>query len=226
MTAPTGKALREELSEALADTGNARWSADQLRGFINRAMTEAVMVRPDANARYQTVGPLAQGAEQSLDSLASEALVFMGGVRNMGSDGSTPGAAVTNADKATKDAIAPNWAVAKAESVVVDVVWDDHVARTFWVSPPVPSSPDVHLMIRVAREPTAVTDGNEDDPVDLPATYRQPIHLFALAHAYRLNTDAASKQLADNYYQQAMQLLGRQLQVLNASPPRSKGDSG
>lgn len=226
MTAPTGQALRTELAQALSDTANARWSADDLRGFINRAMDEVVTVRPDANTVYKSVGPLAEGAEQSLDTLAPEALLFVGGVRNMGSDGSTPGAAVANVDKAAKDAIAPNWSVAKAASSVEEVVWDDNVPRTFWVWPPVPSSPDVHLLVRVALSPTAITAGNEGDAVDLHAAYRQPVHLIALAHAYRVNTDAASKQLADNYYQQAMQLLGRHFQVLNRTPPRTKGDSG
>lgn len=217
-----GTDLLDAVAGELSDTGNSRWSRDDVATFVTRAMTWIVTVRPDARTVTETV-QLAQGSEQSLSSLVTGGLRFQGAVRNMGSDGNTPGRAIRDTDKATMDRVVPAWSASQPASTVRDMLFDANRPDAFWAYPPIPSTPAVHVQILVAKAPTEVTTGNEGSDVDLTDEYFEPTVAYATALALRRQTDAGSAQEAQAYMQEARNLLGVARQSVGQAPPQTKG---
>lgn len=217
-----GTELVDAVAAELADPTHVRWSRDDVRSFVSRAMTWLVDKRPDAHTVSESV-QLAAGAEQTVSSLVTGAMSYRGAVRNMGSDGNTPGAAIRDVDKATIDAINPKWTAARASSRISNAVFDANRPSAFWVYPPVPASPNVHVEILVSKTPTALTAGNEGDDVDLGDGYREPVIAYAISLALRRQTDVGSLEQAQAYAAVAQNMIGVSREVVAASPPQAKG---
>jgi len=218
-----GTELIDAVAAEVADTAHNRWSRDDVAAFVTRAMTWTVVVRPDANTVSEVV-QLAQDSEQSISSLVSRALRYQGAIRNMGSNGSTPGRAIRDTDKATMDRIAPSWANSAPRATVRDCLFDPNRPDAFWAYPPIPATPNVYVELLVAKDPTEVTTSNEADTVDLTEEYREPVVGYATGLALRRNTDTGSAQLAQNYIAEARNLLGVARQTVGGSPPTAKGE--
>lgn len=113
--------------DLLKDEGNDYWDEADLVNFYNRSASATVNLRPDANT-VNAVIKLAAGASQTIPSRGN-AIVDI--IRNMGTDGATPGPALTVTDKqlmalyepewpeATQDAEARNWAAVSRRRFIV-----------------------------------------------------------------------------------------------------------
>lgn len=208
--------VRDQLSD---NDATKRWSDPALFQYMTVAQRLLVQLRPDANAQIKTI-QLAGGSQQSVPATAYR---FMGGVRNMGQDGATPGKAVRNTDMATKDEYDPDWMEKLGELAVIDeCVFDAQVPTVFWVSPAVPTTTNVHLAIRVSELPGTIDDTTDD--FDVPEIYQYPLLLLILHLAYAENTGAGNKQLSQGYLQQARQALGLKSQIEGRLPPAAKTD--
>lgn len=156
-----------QASEIAEDESNVVWTTAQALEWLNDAQKAICTLRPDASTIN---GPvlLVAGTKQAITGRR-----VMDLVRNMGSDGLTPGLAIRLIDKKIKDEFEPNWHTETAALIVDEYVYDARDPKRFYVSPPVDTGTDVYVEISQAINPTNVpTTG---DPIDLDDVYSTTI---------------------------------------------------
>ena len=109
-------AVIASVAEVLSDNAYLNWTQDQLLGWLNDGQRAIVLVRPDASQITDAL-LLVSGTRQSLPSGSVRLMTV---IRNMGSDGITPGQAVRLVERATKDELDPDWHSADADTVLRD----------------------------------------------------------------------------------------------------------
>ncbi|KKL79463.1 hypothetical protein LCGC14_2014610, partial [marine sediment metagenome] len=77
-------------------------------------------------------------------------------IRNMGSDGATPGDAIDLVERGVKDALDRGWHKADKSKVVDEYVFDDRAPVDFYVSPPTDDTTDVYIELSQAIVPATV----------------------------------------------------------------------
>jgi hypothetical protein len=115
------------------DETHIRWPEAELIKHINDGQREIVNLRPDACAVTESIS-LVVGVKQSIPATAIRLLDI---VRNMGADGSTPGAAIIPADMDKVRRYNPGWATTTASSTVKNYMYDPRIPGVFYVFPPV-----------------------------------------------------------------------------------------
>ena len=171
-----------QASDLLFDETNVRWPETELLRWMTAAQRQIVLHRPDAYAINQSV-QLVAGTKQSLPSNGIRLLRV---VRNMGSDGSTPGRAIRWIDQDIMDAHVPAWHTETAATAVKHAMTDERDPKNYYVYPPVPASPQVHVEIIFSSEPSALTDGT--DTIAIDSIYAGPILDFVLFRAFAKDT--------------------------------------
>lgn len=169
----------------LFDDTNVRWTEAELLDYINDAMRQVVMFRPDSNAKNEAV-QLVTGTKQTIPASGIRLLRV---VRNMGG-GSTPGKAIREISRLTLDAEIDGWhEAANHGSIVRHYVFDDVDPRTFYVYPGLATGITAYVEIIYSANPTTVDDAA--DPLDLKDQYINPVLDWVLYRAYTKDTDYA-----------------------------------
>ncbi len=150
------------VAEILQDTTSVTWTSAQLIEWLNDAIRALVLVRPDASAITSAM-QLAAGTKQVL---AAGELRLIRVVRNMGSNGTTPGRVIRLGDMMALDAFNPDWHTETAAVVVKEYMFDEARPDEFWVTPPVHATTAVWVEAVRSVLPTAVTAAGDTIPVD------------------------------------------------------------
>ena len=152
------------VSDTLRDVNNVTWTKPNHVAFLNDAIRALVLVRPDASSVTADM-TLAPGTRQEL---AAGELRLIRVVRNMGTDGSTPGKAVRLGSMDSLDAFNPDWHTATAATAIREYMYDEARPDEFWVSPPVHATIAVHVQVMKSVLPAEVTGygGSDVLPVD------------------------------------------------------------
>ncbi|WP_070988473.1 DUF6682 family protein [Halofilum ochraceum] len=217
------KPIIDTAARQLSDTGNTRWGRDALADYLSWTLAEMAGLYPDSVAELDTM-KLTSGAEQDMPA---DVIRWMGGVRNMGSDGSTPGRAVHNGDLATQEAFDPDWITRRPKKEVRDVFFTLSAPRKFYVAPPISTAnSDVHLQYKAAKQPPDGEAIAADETAELPVTddYFNVVLNGVLAYAYGEDTGYADLQLADRYAQSFYQALGIDRKAKRRTVPAAKED--
>lgn len=168
------KRLLWRVSTTLTDT-----RPQQFTRFPERDMVAALQcgVRalckylPHAGARSITMR-LQPGARQSIARIPASHVKHLDGsastdlypillqelTHNMGSDGLTPGRAITIADRQRLDMLDPLWRT-RSGSTVEQYAYNPQDPLAFWVVPPVPSSPEVWVGVSLVAPPAPIAEG-------------------------------------------------------------------
>ena len=175
----------------LHDTGNDRWSADDLFGWLKSGQRQAAILKPDVSVTNAS-SVLVAGVKQSIPT---------GGIQlinipyNMGvSPGTTPGAAIQFVDPKTMAQLNPTWTTDTAAAVVQNYMFDPLDPKVFYVYPAQPSSGFGYVLIVYSVTPA--------DPATIAAVitlddiYEPTLLDYVLYRAYA--EDAAQSQLALN----------------------------
>jgi hypothetical protein len=120
---------------------------------------QSIKLVPQAN--------ILNGDGSSAVAVQGISLVGAGVVRNMGSNGTTPGRAVRIIDRKTQDTADPDWHLAsRAGTVVRAVMHDPLLPHYFYVDPPVHASTPVWVELAWNAQPTRVANtGTPGAPV-------------------------------------------------------------
>lgn len=160
---PTTALVKDVLwrvSVQLLDTAPqfARFSERECVHFLNDGQVAINKFVPSAAARLDAV-KLALGSRQSIDTILAAnckpadgstpganilGTQFLSPRRNMGSNGTTPGAAIRVVDRDTLDVSDPLWHT-RTGTTIKAVVVDPQTPRFFYTYPGVPASPDVWI---------------------------------------------------------------------------------
>jgi len=188
-----------------ADATGYRWTDQELIDAINDAQGIIAVYRPDCFPVNEVV-TLVAGSKQSIPSAGYRLLDV---IRNIGSDGTTPGRAIRPTDRDTLDAYDPYWHTNTKKSEVKNSVYDERNPTTFWVNPPVNSGVKVELLY--SKRPTTLTATNND--LAIADAYFEGIVLFVLFRAYAKEADfGGNAALANSYLNLFGGLMGMKLQ--------------
>lgn len=185
--------------DATAGTNPANWL-----DYLNDAQRALMIVRPDANAVTESV-KLVAGTRQTLPN---DSLRLLDVSRNMGIDGTVVGNTIRLAERDAQDMVRRDWHK-KTGVVIRDVYYNDKKdPDVFWVSPAVPSTPDVYIEITTSKMPTEVSDA-DTDAIGVSDIYATAMQQWMLYRAYALATQALNQwQRAQFYFSSFFNVLG------------------
>lgn len=199
--------ITNDAGTILLDKIQERWPDTELLRWLNDGQRETVNLNPFANPVTEAVR-LVGGTKQDMSELAGEtdnsgtsidrALHVIGVVRNMGTDGSTVGRAISRMEMATLDARRPDWHTDTADSQVKHWVYDPLNPRVFYVTPPQPDTGTGYVELAYSASPDDVDLGQA---IVLNDIYRNALLDYVLYRAYSKDADFGSADLATNHRQ-------------------------
>ena len=209
-----------EAARLLLDKGNDKWPRSHLAHAIAFTLREIVGLRPYALSELDTM-KLAAGYEQQVPA---DVVRWLGGVRNMGSDGATPGRTIVDGNWKTLKAFDPDLYGRRPGSEVREVYWDESTPRVFYTYPPVTSQTDVHIQFQGAKAPPDGSTIEQDETTVLPISEDYAATLLDGVMAYALSeqfgpVNERSPNEAQAYANRFYQGLQRDYQVKGRFEP-------
>ncbi len=212
-----GRPLITSVSGELNDPDFVTWSEADHIANLNSAMKQIVIVRPDA---YSIVESLLLTPGESKHSLSTGSIRLLDVIRNMGSDGSTPGRAIRVIDRASNDLFNRDWHKAsKAKTVIREVVYNDKYPRILYTDPPAHGTTAVYIEVAISKSPPGIADADVDT-IPIPDVFEQPIRQYMLHLAFAVETESQSSMAKSRaYLQDFYNSLGLKTKVDRAFTP-------
>ena len=202
-----------QASEIVQDESNVVWTAAQGLRWLNDAVLSIVSVRPDAYAllRIQVLSP---GTRQTITGLR-----LMSVIRNMGTDGSTPGRAIRLVERGVKDDYSLDWHSDTATTAVKEYMYDARTPKTFYVWPPVHATTNVTVELNESFAPSAITNTAQAVPLEdiyVPAIIEWIVYRFLIRDA----EENPNIQRSVMHFQNFFAMLGVQVKADMAINPK------
>lgn len=140
-------------------------------------------------------------------------------IRNMGTDGNTPGRAIRLVERAAKDESDPDWHVETPASTIKEYVLDDRDEKTVYVSPP----PDSGLWIEVLQAVNPVNITDSTDTIDIEDIYSPALLEWVLYRFFGRDSEETPNYVrANGYLRNFYQLLGIKAQADMKFSPKTR----
>jgi len=195
------------VEKKLLDESNADYTKADLIGFYNLSLRLIVSLIPRAYTITSSI-KLASGTQQSIPS---DGLALVGVPRNMGTNGTTAGAAIREASLDAFNQMFPNWSTTTAAAVIKNFMRIPGMDASFFVYPPSDGTPYVQC-VNSATPPTTTYDVEglwEDDKIPLSDEFVGAIPDAMLFHAYDDDSDMPGNTTRSQiYYNRLLQNLG------------------
>ena len=192
----------------LLDTGNTRWTREELLGWLNDGQRQIVLLSPQTNNTVEVI-QLNEGTRQEIPASGWKLLDV---IRYMGTDGQKPGRAIRVVSQELLDATDPNWHGARKTDAPSNFVFDLQEQDVFYVYPP--NTGRGYAQINYAKVPTGLS--NENQPIELNDIYQTSLLDYML---FRANSKDAE-------YAPGLQLAGSYMTMfMSAFPGREKVDT-
>lgn len=193
--------LVDRLSRQLKDYPNhRRWPIQELLDCITDAERYICTFIPEAYVKTMVV-KLAPGTVQTVPNDSHGLLDIH---RNMGSDGKTPGNAVTYAEKSQMDRYNPNWHTDPPSDSIDEFIYDGQDPYTWYNYPPVNGC--VYVQGRFKMIPPAITSVNDD--LSVKSIYTPAVYELSMYRAYSRDSEDSNIALAEAHLRNANQILG------------------
>lgn len=213
MATITVASILTKVSTILQDPSNIRWPTDELILWLNDGQREVALYKPNAFVINAAV-ICATGTKQTLPAAA---LSLIDVVRNMGTNGTTPGNAVRAVSREILDSQVPGWHSSTASAVVKHFVYSALDSKTFYVYPPQPASSQGYIELVYIAAPTDAVSGGV---ITIDDIYVTGLINYTLYRAYSKDAEYANNSaLAATYYQQFQNLLQGKVTAEAASNP-------
>lgn len=198
------QALLQDVSQKLYDEDGVRWPETELLGDYNVVIDTIGAYKPDVFA--QNIN-FTCGAG-TLQVLTGRQINLRRAVRNMGSNGTTLGAAITLVDRDNMDAAKPDWH-ADTGAAVRHFMLDKFNPRAFYVWP---ACEDMQLECVMCVLPDVADDAENDDfgPSD---EYREAVFMGIMARARYKNFKGGDMAQAQTWLNGFTQFLGLKTQA-------------
>lgn len=216
-----------------------RWTQRELVSALNDGQRAIAKYIPSSCARVDAV-KLTAGTKQSIEkvlaanikpgdgSTAADVLghYLQSVVRNMGTDGLTPGNAIRIADREVLDVNTPDWHT-KTGSVIRQYTFDPRTPKIFYVSPGVPTSTNLWIEISFLANPVDVAlsgdygmDSTDTTKISIDDKYLDDLVNYTLARAYLKDAEFANnEQLAATATQLFVSSINAQVTALTGVNP-------
>lgn len=158
-----------QLTDAPTSAGQfVRWTERELVAWLNDGQRVIATFLPSACSRIDAI-KLVAGSRQSIETILSANIkpgdgstaadvrgkILMDVVRNMGSDGLTPGRVIRPVARDVLDQSNPDWHL-ETDTTITEYVFDQRTPKYFYVCPAVPASPSVWVEVSHLVNPTDV----------------------------------------------------------------------
>lgn len=192
------------LQDTASDEDDRHWSESELVDYYNQAVIEIISLNPSARAVTRAV-KLGSGSKHSIPANGIKLLDI---VRNMGSDGETPGEAVTKADLAAVEAFNRDWSTETSTASILNFMPDLDDPKSFYCYPP--SDGTGYALMRFSEAPDKVvwdSSGNwESTLVAITDDFVDALTDKVLEYAYKKDSDfPGNKQREDDSGNEFMQ---------------------
>lgn len=199
-------AIFEKVQKILHDETGVRATTPELLGWLNSGQREIVILKPNALTKNESVA-MAAGTKQALPAAG---LVLIDVIRNMGSDGLTPGRAITSIKREVLDVAIPDWHSGTPNVVAKHYVYDVRDPKNFYLVPPQPAGTSQRIEIIYSVTPTDLTAANQAISVD--DIYEGVLIDYVLYRSYSKDAGGAGNaELAIAHYQAFQSALGVKL---------------
>lgn len=218
-----------------------RWTERELVDWLNDAQRVIAKFMPQSCSRVDAVR-MKPGTRQSIANILSAELIPGDGsaarnisgialldvVRNMGSDGLTPGRIVRRVDRETLDASNPDWHTATAKTPLREYAIDPRTPLVFFVSPPVPAAGSWWLELSYMANPAEIANpgnaygytGNSTVTISVDDKHADDILNYILARAQMKDAEyAGNAQLASSFANAFITSLNAQVAALTGVNP-------
>lgn len=181
----TAQALINKIQIILQDMTGIRWpDASELLGWLNDGQREVLIHKPNAHVHNESL-PLVAGTKQSIPEAGIQLVDVL---RNMGTDGQTPGRAIRIVMREILDAQNPDWHALTPAAVTKHYVFNPLDPKRFYVYPPAPGGTKVEVIYSAVPEDVASLAA----PISLDDIYANVLVDYVLYRAYSKDTDYAA----------------------------------
>ena len=203
--------LITECAADLFDPDYDRWRAtEDWLVYLNAGQRQVVFFKPTAKtitAVYQLVAGIKQTLPDGTSSYQdpasqtlAEAVELIDIKRNMGSDGTTPGASIFPVNPKDLDDTVPDWRSATEAATVLNFMFDPNQRTRFEVYPPQPSSGMGWVEVIYSAIPAELPNVNTD--ISLKTEYAEPLKNYMKYRAFAVdaqNSRYAHERALDHY---------------------------
>lgn len=195
----------------------ARWTDEELFRLINDSRMAILTRRPAACSKVLNL-TLVAGTYQTLPTDGVELIDI---IRNMGTDGNTPGRAIRRTDRQNIEDFDLNWHAATPSLVISQFTYDDRTPKVFFVNPPaVAGTKILSSYAAIPAEIAALTDD-----LDIALEYMDAVVNYVCYRAKSKDSEYANAAEAGAYYGAFNDALGVSQQSQTASSPNQPGNS-
>jgi len=166
-TVTIGHIIENLVQVALNDTEGDTWAQETLLDWANQGERDIVSLVPQANPVIESV-QLSAGVKQTLPT---GGIAFINVLRNMGTDGETPGRAITLTSLQALAVFAPNWSSETEVASIYNAMPDLKDPTTYHVSPP--SDGTGYVELEYAKTPTPIDYDDEGSWKDSYLTIKE-----------------------------------------------------
>lgn len=218
-----------------------RYTQDMIVGAINDAQRVLAKHLPHSCSRVDSI-KLVPGTKQSIDLVDSADIkpgdgstpVDLRGnrllsppIRNMGSDGETPGRAIRVVERSALDQANPNWHTSTSK-VVTQAVYDPQTPTVFYVCPGVPATDDVWIEVSWLPDPVEIPlsgdyshAGSSTATLSVKDKYIDDVVNYACARMYMIDGEVESAAaLAASYSQLFVSSINSQAVAMGLPDPK------
>lgn len=222
----SGIELIRQVQKDLNDPDAQRWTLEDLRNYLNAGQREVAILRPDASVSVRAIELVPQNTRQTLPADGVRLIEI---VRNMGTDGATPGLPVTLINREELDQGQPTWHSDAPQTSVENFTYDGRSPTNFYVYPRVDLKRYVEAHMQVVPvdvQVNGVESATENTVLTLNDLYETALHDYMIMRAKAKDTDGRNLNESDSEYRKFLQRLGLKVQVDKAfdpnrnSPPR------
>ncbi|CAB4122911.1 hypothetical protein UFOVP33_72 [uncultured Caudovirales phage] len=188
----TTASILTKAAKLLQDTTGVRWDNTELLGWLNSGQRETMIYKPNSNVKA-LAWKLAAGTRQSLPA---DAVQLIDVVRNMGTDGNTPGRAIRQTERETLDASFPNWHATSPNAVIKHFMFNPLDPKNFYVYPPQPAANQGYAEVLYGAVPANATS---DGSITVDDIYETVLLDYILYRAFSKDSEYADQTKADKY---------------------------
>jgi hypothetical protein len=149
-TITIGHIIENLIQVTLNDVDTDHWSQETLLDWSNQGQREIVSLAPQAYSVIVSI-LLTSGAKQTIPT---GGIAFIRAIRNMGTDGTTPGNSITMTVMESLAAFLPSWSSETATAVVYNAMPDPQNPEIYYIYPP--SDGTNYAEIEHSKVPTTI----------------------------------------------------------------------
>jgi hypothetical protein len=211
----TAQTIINQAAVQLLDPSNVRWTRAELLDWINAGQKQIVILSPNATNKTW-VYKLAVGTRQAIPS---DGWTLLDVIRNMGTNGTTPGRTIRVVSEELMDNFDPYWHAALPVATVRNVIFNQQDQTFFYVYPP--NNGNGYIQINYAPVPPTLL--LETETISLNDIFMPVLLDYVLYRACSKDAEyAPGVQLAAGYLQTFMASMQTKSAAELANSPNNK----